>query len=101
MNPLEALRLLAPAVAAHYNGAARQRQSILDRLRRGPATRAQLERECHAPSVTKRLSELRRAGWQIEGEAISEAAPDGCVNVATLYSLADPDTAQGDLFTTP
>ena len=100
MNPLAHVHRLAPGVAARYNGAARQRERILSRLRRGPATRAELERACNAPSVTKRISELCRKGWRIAGEAISETAPDGSVNVAKLYHLVEGDSAQADLFET-
>lgn len=98
MNPLQAVRNLAPAQAARYNRTAAQRERILRRLQRGPATRLALERECAAPSVTKRISELRRAGWAIESQWIEVAASDGTLNEATLYSLADADALQGDLF---
>lgn len=98
VNPLHRVRHLAPDLAARYNGAARQRECIVRRLRRGAATRAELERDCYAPSVTKRISELRRMGWRIEGEPINETAPDGSLNVATVYSLTDGDSAQSDLF---
>ena len=98
MNPLEALRHLAPAQAARYNTAALQRKRILHRLSEGPATRPELERASGAPSVTKRISELRRDGWHIAGQWIEATAPDGRLNAQTLYSLADDDTAQGDLF---
>lgn len=68
-------------LAARCNDAALQRQCIVQRLQREPATRTDLERKCDAPSVTKRISELRRFGWRIPGEPIKE-------------------TAQGDLFET-
>ena len=97
-NPLHAVRQLARTQAAQYNGAALQRECILQRLRQGPATRAELERECGCPSATKRLSELRRAGWRIDGQWIGAAAADGRINAHTLYRLAADDTAQRDLF---
>ena len=97
-NPLQAVRQLAAAQAAPYNGVALQRERILQRLRQGPATRAELERECASPSATKRLSELRRAGWPIDRQWIGATAADGRINAQTLYSLADADTAQADLF---
>lgn len=98
MNPLHVVRHLAPAQAARYNRTALQRERILHRLRQGPATRAELERECGCPSVTKRISELRRVGYRIDRAWLTETAPDGGVNMQTLYSLADDDTAQRDLF---
>ncbi len=97
-NPLQVLHKLAPEQAAQYNGAALQRERIGHRLQRGPATRAELERECDCPSVTKRISELRRAGMRIEGQWTEATAADGRINACTLYSLADADTAQRDLF---
>ena len=101
MNPLAYVHRLAPGVAARYNGAALQRERILSCLQRGPATRAELERVCNAPSVTKRISELRRRGWRIESEFIAETAHDGSVNFVTLYRLVGGDAAQADLFETP
>lgn len=98
VSPLDHMHELAPGMAARYNGAALQRERILSRLSSGPATRAALERDCNAPSVTKRISELRRKGWRIEGEVIAETSPDGGVNLTTLYRLADGATAQSDLF---
>ena len=98
MNPLVALRQLTPTQAARYNGAALQRERILHRLRQGPATRPALERECSAPSVTKRISELRGAGWRIESQWVETVGPDGTLNETTLYSLPDADTSQRDLF---
>lgn len=99
-NPLQVVRSLAPEQAAQYNGTPLQRERILHRLRHGPATRAELERECDCPSVTKRISELRRAGWRIEGQWTEATAADGRINACTLYRLrlADDDTAQRDLF---
>jgi hypothetical protein len=100
VSPLDHMHQLAPGMAARYNGSALQRDRIVSRLRRGPATRAELERDCRVPSATKRISELRRVGWRIDGEVIPETAPDGGVNLTTLYRLADGDTAQSDLFET-
>jgi hypothetical protein len=102
VSPLETIRSLPREVAARYNGAAQQRACILLRLRTGPATRTEIERDCNAPSVTKRISELRaigrREGWRIHSEQIDVTAPDGGVNVATVYSLNEGDAAQPDLF---
>lgn len=102
MSPLEAVRSLPRELAARYNNAAQQRARILRRLRMGTATRPELERECNAPSVTKRISELRAIGrcegWRIDSEQINVTAPDGGVNVATVYRLSEDDGAQPDLF---
>lgn len=95
MNPLQVVRHLAPGQAARYNRTALQRERIVHRLRQGPATRTELERECGAASVTKRISELRRNGFRIVSEWAAATAPDGSVNACTLYSLAAEDgTAQ-------
>ena len=102
MSPLEAIRSLPRELAARYNTTAQQRARIRHRLRTGPATRPELERECNAPSVTKRISELRaigrREGWRIDSEQINVTAPDGGVNVATVYRLTEGTAAQPDLF---
>ena len=100
MNPLDAMRLLTPGLCALYNGSKLQRQRILQRLQCGPATRAELERDCNAPSATKRVSELRGMGWPIESREDVRTGSDGLVNIATAYSLAAEDTAQPDLFET-
>ena len=82
-----------------YNTTARQRERILKRLQHSPATRTELERECWAPSVTKRIAELRREGWPILSTWTACTAPDGSVSGAVLYTLAagTADTAQMDL----
>lgn len=98
VSPFDGMRKLRPDLAARYNGTAQQRARIVERLRRRPATRSEIERDCSVPSVTKRISELRRIGWRIEGKTINETAPDGGVNLATVYSLNDGTTAQADLF---
>ena len=100
MNPLDAMRLLAPGLCVLYNGSKLQRQRILQRLQHGPATRAELEHDCNAPSVTKRISELRGMGWDIKSRDDLRTGPDGLVNIATVYSLAKDNAAQSDLFET-
>lgn len=75
-----------------YNTTAAQRTRILKRLQCGPATRTELERECWAPSVTKRIAELRREGWPILSPWTAYTAPDGSVSGAVLYTLG-PGTA--------
>lgn len=94
INPIDA----AQAVAGRYHGAALQRSRIIARLLRGPASRPELERVCGAPSVTKRISELRRMGFQITGGWAPMTGPDGTVNVVMVYALAERDDRQGDLF---
>lgn len=101
MNTLEALRLLTPELAARYNSAELQRARILERLQRSPATRCVLERDCFAPSVTKRISELRRMGWRVQSDPLHQVTPDGRVNVGIVYSLTDANSTQCDLFETP
>lgn len=77
-----------------YNTTAAQRARICRRLQCGPATRPELERECWAPSVTKRIAELRREGWPIFSTWTTDRAPDGSVSGAVVYTLgagtADP-----------
>jgi Helix-turn-helix domain len=95
-------RLPVWANATQYNGAAQQRERILARLRQGPATRSELQYGCRAPSVTKRISELRRDGWRIESEWIREIAPDGSLNRTMLYRLCEEDDEpQAGLFEAP
>lgn len=91
---------IASEPSARYNTTAAQRDRIIWRLQHGPATRDTRTRECDAPSVTKRISELRRMGWPIVGHWAYEGASDGSANAATLYSLAVIDTPQRDLFGT-
>lgn len=95
MSPLDAVRQIEFAGAARYNGTALQRERIVNRLRQGPATRAQLTKECDCPSVTERISELRRMGLAIQMRWIEDTSPAGRVNMTALYSIAgDPDRAQ-------
>lgn len=75
-----------------------QRTCILSRLMRGPATRAELAHLCGSPSVTKRISELRRQGFAIVSGWVSIAGPGGTVSLTAVYYLAEPDTRQADLF---
>ena len=98
MNPVAAKRRLMPGRCAPYNDTALQWKRILRRLVSGPATRAELERDCNVPSATKRISEMRRAGWRIDSREELHTGSDGTVNVATVYSMADDNTAQSDLF---
>jgi hypothetical protein len=97
-NPLDAVHGIAAAERSSYYGAALQRSCILARLMRGPASRHELERHCGAPSVTKRVSELRRMGYEIDGGWAPMAGPGGTVSVAMVYCLAVPDDRQGNLF---
>jgi len=91
-SPLHAQAVLSPA--APRNAVGLQRERVLARLKAGPASRAALCRECSCPSVTKRVSELRRMGWAIRSQWIEEREPDGSVSPTVLYSLpsdADPE----------
>jgi hypothetical protein len=81
---------------AGRNGVQAQRGRVLARLRRGPATRGALARECFCPSPTKRVSELRRIGHDIRSTWVEEREPDGTVSPTVLYSLA-PDTCAAQL----
>lgn len=92
MNPLHAHAVLSPT--APRNTVRLQRERVLVRLQAGPATRAALCRECCCPSVTKRVSELRRKRRAIRSQWIEEREPDGSVSPTVLYSLpsdADPE----------
>ena len=87
------------AGTAQRNGVAAQHERLIQRLRQGWATRAELEFVCNSPSVTKRLSELRRLGWPIESEWVSEIAPDRSIRKTKRYRLREGDTpAQDELF---
>ena len=69
------------------NTTAGQRARIIGRLQCMPSTRRVIERECWVPSVTKRISELRREGWPILSTWTTETGPDGSVSDAVVYSL--------------
>lgn len=94
-------RLLTPEQVAHYNKSAAQRSRIADALRAaqprgviGP----ELARLANAPSITKRVSELRKKGVRIRTEAVAITGPDGSINTVALYVLDDGPTPQADLF---
>ena len=97
-NPLDAVRGIAADQSRPYYGAALQRSCIMARLMRGPATRHELERLCLAPSVTKRISELRGQGFPIDGGWAPMAGPGGSRSVVMVYALAAEEDRQGDLF---
>jgi hypothetical protein len=82
---------------APYNGIKGQRLAILQRLASGPATVAQLGSDCHAPDPRKRISELRRAGHQIDTTPTERTNPDGSVNRIGVYVLRVTDTRQCEL----
>lgn len=76
---------------------AAQRQRLLAVLERGDfIARAELERACDVPSVTKRISELRDEGWPIEGKSEFVSSRHG-LRRTTFYRLTGP-RAQRDLF---
>ena len=91
MNPLFAQRRLAPEVRSRYASSAAQRERILWRLLKGPATREELEL-LGVPSATKRISELRRVGHHIDGEAVTVVTADGHVSLTVRYALAEVET---------
>jgi hypothetical protein len=94
VDPLKWKRRIV-AAGRRYNGVAGQRERILARLRQGPATRQELEREANCLSVTKRVSELRGLGWPIKSAWAEEAGPDGSVSATAVYSLGgEPDSRQ-------
>jgi len=97
-------RSLAPGHASRYNGSAQQRARIVEALQAaGPRgiVGPELARLANAPSLTKRLSELRRKGVAISTRAAVMAGADGTVNMVALYVLGPGSTAQGDLFEPP
>lgn len=97
-NPLDAVRGIAAGESRPYHGTALQKSRIVARLMRGPASRPELELVCGAPSVTKRISELRREGFEIVAGWAPVSGPGGTVSVVTVYALAERDERQGDLF---
>ncbi|MBI3156995.1 MAG: hypothetical protein HYZ20_16560 [Burkholderiales bacterium] len=97
-SPLNAAVEFGPSGRRPYWGVAYQRTCILSRLMKGPATCAELSQLCGARSATKRVSELRRAGFAIESGWASIAGPGGTVSLSAVYHLAEPDDRQRDLF---
>lgn len=97
-NPLDAVTQLGDLSCSGYWGSAGQRSCIMARLMKGPATRAALAQACGSPSVTKRISELRRQGFAIVSGWAPIAGPGGTVSLTAIYYLAEPDTRQRDLF---
>jgi hypothetical protein len=99
-----ARRSLAPEQAARYNGVGLQREHILEVLQaageRGVIS-TQLARLAHAPSLTKRISELRRQGLSISTRSAVVAGSDGTVNTLALYVLESGPSSQLDLFKPP
>jgi len=97
-NPLDVAHGVAATQGRSYYGTALQKSCILARLLRGPASRQELERRCGAPSVTKRISELRRDGFNITSGWAPMAGPGGLISVQTVYALVEIDSRQADLF---
>lgn len=101
LHAADLVAMVPPELAAKYNGAALQRERLLHCLRQaGPAGMlgAELARVCNVPSVTKRISELRKAGAEIDSEADHVQAADGTVSACARYVLRVADDAQGELF---
>lgn len=83
-----------PNTLDRYNTTKRQRLAILQRLASGPATVDELASDCHAPDPRKRISELRRAGHQIDTTPYDRTNTDGSVNRVGLYAMHQPNARQ-------
>lgn len=80
-----------------YNDIETQRQAILQRLEKGPATVEQLTTDCNAPDPRPRVHELRVQGHQIDTHMTDRLNPDGSVNRIGVYVLRVKDTRQCEL----
>lgn len=80
-----------------YNGIEAQRQAILRRLEKSPATVEQLTTDCNAPDPRARIHELRKRGYQIDTHKIDRPNHDGSTNLIGLYALRVKDTHQCEL----
>ncbi len=69
------------------NTSAAQRGRILARLLAGPCDVLTLAADCWAPCPTKRVSELRRAGWPIVRQWVQRIGPDGSESRLAVYAL--------------
>lgn len=98
-GPLGAARELRRADPASYRGTAAQEARILERLKRGPASRRELDEACGCGSATKRISALRARGVPIASRWTTCELPEWDTGVQALYWLTQPDTTQRDLFT--
>lgn len=101
LHSVDLVAMLPPELAANYNGTAVQRERVLHCLRQaGPAGMLgpDLARVCNVPSITKRISELRRDGAEIDTEAGHVVAADGSVSACARYVLRNASDLQGDLF---
>lgn len=85
--------------ACGWDSTSAQHRRLIAHLEGGRhCTRAELERACDVPSVTKRLSELRARGWPIERRIGRTLSANGAQRRATFYRLTGP-RLQRDLFT--
>ncbi len=101
LHATDMVAMLPPELAAKYNSTAVQRERVLHCLRlAGPAgvLGPELARVCNVPSITKRISELRRDGAEIDTEAGHVVAADGSVSACARYVLCSGGDLQGDLF---
>ena len=101
LRSVDLVAMLPPELAANYIGTAVQRERVLHCLRlAGPAgvLGPELARVCSVPSITKRISELRRDGAEIDTEAGHVVAADGSVSACACYVLRSASDLQGDLF---
>jgi hypothetical protein len=77
-----------------YFGISLQRDLILDRLRKRPATVREIESELHVRDATARIHELRVRGHRIETEETDEINPDGSRSRVGLYVLLEANDSQ-------
>ena len=82
-----------------YNTIRSQRDRIIARLRRGPATRIELEQQENIPDATARIHELRKAGFTIDTDFVPVVNAHGTYSNCARYTLRDGEDGQGVLFT--
>ena len=101
MLPVGTRRAYSAELNCRYNGARLQRNRIVDCLQRAGAagvSSPDLARLCNVPCLTKRISELRRKGWQIDSHAQPLVGADGTVNTFARYVLDQAPPPQRGLF---
>jgi hypothetical protein len=101
MIDAETLQACVQAIGGRYNGVAIQRTRIVAALRRAGSAgllSSDLAASCNAPCITKRVSELRRKGHQIDSTLQACTLPDGTVSLLACYVLNDRPSRQLDMF---
>lgn len=101
LHSVDLVAMVPLELASHYNTASLQRERLLHCLASAGAAGVlgpDLGRLCNVPSLTKRISELRRAGHEIDTEAGHVVADDGTVSACARYVLRTECDAQGRLF---